>query len=205
MHDRPRDPVLRLRNRPRGLPALPGRARPPGAGRRGARGARGLPRRRQARRRRGHRPARSTGPGRRGMIEPLDPATAVETVPFVAVEVAATLAGVPRVRRMLVSFAAANGADAGTQAMVGLAASEAMTNAVVHGHRGGVPGFVHVAADVEDGALELVVCDRGHGIRAGTPSDGLGLGLVLIAEVTARFEIREQQPRGTEVWMRFLL
>jgi anti-sigma regulatory factor (Ser/Thr protein kinase) len=138
------------------------------------------------------------------MIEPAE--ATVGTVPFVALEVDPVPASVGRVRRRLMGFATAHGADAVMRSNVGLAVSEAMTNAVVHGHRRGlVPGRIHVAADVEDGALEVVVCDSGNGIRPGTSSTGLGLGLAFIAEITARFEVREQVPRGTEVWMRFVL
>lgn len=107
-------------------------------------------------------------------------------------------------RRLLVAFAAHFGATAAVLADVALAVTEAVTNAVVHAYGPGAPGLIHVIADVEDEALEVLVIDYGIGFRPGH-SDGLGLGLATIASSTARFAISRREPTGTEVWMRFLL
>jgi anti-sigma regulatory factor (Ser/Thr protein kinase) len=85
-----------------------------------------------------------------------------------------------------------------------LAVSEAVGNAVLHAYDEGERGEIHFAADIEDGSLEIVISDDGHGFRSGS-SEGLGLGLGIIANVCADFSIRQRAPRGTEVWMRFLL
>jgi two-component sensor histidine kinase len=63
---------------------------------------------------------------------------------------------------------------------------------------------VHVAADVESAALEVVIADDGHGFQA-APTDGVGLGLSVIASSVADFAMVEREPHGTGIWMRFLL
>ena len=80
-----------------------------------------------------------------------------------------------------------------------------MSNAVRHAYDPGETGRVHVAADVENAALEVVVGDEGHGFRPGHDDTAAGLGLSVIASSTADFGIAQREPRGTEVWMRFLL
>jgi anti-sigma regulatory factor (Ser/Thr protein kinase) len=107
-------------------------------------------------------------------------------------------------RRLLVAFAAHFGASAVVCADVALAVTEAVANVVLHAYEPRAPGLVHVMADVEDDALEVLVIDHGLGLRPGR-SDGLGLGLATIAASTARFAISGRDPTGTEVWMRFLL
>jgi serine/threonine-protein kinase RsbW len=111
---------------------------------------------------------------------------------------------VPETRRLLVEFASHVGAGDNVLRDVALAVTEAVTNVVVHAYEPGAAGLVHVIADIEDGALEVLVIDDGLGFRPG-PSDGLGVGLATIAASTARFAISDRHPSGTEVWMRFLL
>src|SRR4051794_2871776 len=133
-------------------------------------------------------------------------AAVVDVVPFVSFVVSPEPSQVGRVRRSLVAFAAEHGAEAGDQRAIALAVSEAMTNAVVHGRDGHGGGRVHVAADVERDVLEIVVADDGPGLSPRRPApEGLGLGLAFVAAMTTRFEVRDREPRGTEVWMRFVL
>jgi anti-sigma regulatory factor (Ser/Thr protein kinase) len=108
------------------------------------------------------------------------------------------------VRRWVLAFAAEHGAGRVLQGRIGIAVAEAVTNAVVHAYDPSVSGSVEVAVEVEEDDLEVVVADAGRGFRPEEPS-GLGAGLLLIAETSDRFAIRERLPAGIEVWMRFEL
>jgi anti-sigma regulatory factor (Ser/Thr protein kinase) len=125
-------------------------------------------------------------------------------VALVAGDVVAVPESVGLLRGTIGAFAAAHGADGMLMGDIALAVSEAVGNVVLHAYEPGEPGIVHFAADVEDDSLEIVISDEGHGLRSGS-SEGLGLGLGIIASVCADFGIRQVSPHGTEVWMRFLL
>jgi serine/threonine-protein kinase RsbW len=85
-----------------------------------------------------------------------------------------------------------------------LAVTEAVSNAVVHGYRGGRPGVVTVTAEVADAELRVVVRDDGCGLRPRTDSPGPGLGLPLIAEVAESVTVSTgQDGRGTVLRMTF--
>lgn len=126
-------------------------------------------------------------------------------VPLVRVDVEARPESVGEVRRWLIGFATEHGADPDQLSRIGLAVSEAITNAVVHAYPPGSPGQVHVVMDLEDEELEVVVADDGQGLRASLDSYGLGAGLPIVAACSDRFAIRERVPHGIEVWMRFSL
>jgi serine/threonine-protein kinase RsbW len=125
-------------------------------------------------------------------------------VPFVGFDADAVAHSVGVARRRVVAFASDVGADRQLQARVALAVSEAATNVVVHAYREPAPRRLHVAADFEDGDLEIVVADEGEGLRPGR-SPGLGIGLGAIAECCDEFIVREGDPAGVELWMRFLV
>ncbi|HWT93403.1 MAG TPA: ATP-binding protein [Solirubrobacteraceae bacterium] len=112
---------------------------------------------------------------------------------------------VPDARRRLVAFAREHGAADTTVANVALCVSEAVTNAIVHGCRRDPSCAIEIVADALDGAIEIVVLDDGPGLAARVESDGLGLGLGVIAQASARFAIRDRAPHGTELWMCFEL
>jgi anti-sigma regulatory factor (Ser/Thr protein kinase) len=61
---------------------------------------------------------------------------------------------------------------------------------------------LRIAADFEDGDLEVVVADEGEGLRP-RRSPGLGAGLPVIAETCDEFVVREREGGGVELWMRF--
>jgi serine/threonine-protein kinase RsbW len=107
-------------------------------------------------------------------------------------------------RRRITEFASAHGADRRLQADIALAVTEAVANVIIHAYPPGRVGTLAIAADIEEGDLEVVVTDEGEGFRPGT-SPGLGAGLSIIAETATEFAIREHQPRGIELWMRFEL
>jgi anti-sigma regulatory factor (Ser/Thr protein kinase) len=101
-------------------------------------------------------------------------------------------------------FALQAGAESRQVDAVRLASSEALTNAVLHAYRT-EPGSVYVTAAVVAEELWVLVADDGCGLepRAGRP--GLGLGLGLIAQLSAELAIVPRASGGTEVRMRFNL
>jgi len=123
-------------------------------------------------------------------------------VPRVSLDAEAIAGSVSDARRRIVAFAAELGADRDLQARVALAVSEAATNVVVHAYPDAGPRPLHVAADFEEGDLEVVVADQGEGLRT-RRSPGLGAGLGIIAETCDEFVVREREPAGVELWMRF--
>jgi serine/threonine-protein kinase RsbW len=133
-----------------------------------------------------------------------DRVTARASANVFAVTIEAVPASVGPLRRAVSSFAAVHGASPAIRADIALAVSEAVTNAVLHGYGGGREGAqIHVIADYEDSAIEIVVADDGIGLNSEVDSDGLGLGLGLIATTAGRFSARAREPTGTEIWMRF--
>ena len=123
-------------------------------------------------------------------------------VPFVGFDAEAVAHSVGVARRRVAAFASEIGADRQLQARVALAVSEAATNVVMHAYRGAAARRLHVVADFEDGDIEVVVVDEGEGLRPGR-SPGLGVGLGAIAECCDEFIVREGDPAGVELWMRF--
>ena len=108
---------------------------------------------------------------------------------------------IPRIRRAIIEFAEKHGyADPES---VGLAATEAATNAVLHAYVGAEPGDVRAVACAEPDRLVVVVRDwgRGMGPRLNTP--GLGLGLPTIATLTAALDVEAADGAGTLLRMQF--
>jgi serine/threonine-protein kinase RsbW len=110
---------------------------------------------------------------------------------------------VPAFRHRAAAFAAERGAGPDLVHDVVLAVSEATTNAVKHAYGAAPDGRVELSASAEDGWLTLRVGDRGRGFGE-KPSDGLGLGLVIIAGLCDDLKI-VQEGSGTQVVMRFVL
>jgi anti-sigma regulatory factor (Ser/Thr protein kinase) len=112
---------------------------------------------------------------------------------------------VPAARSALVDFARAAGADDEQLEAIQLAASEAITNAVIHAYERGHKGEVQVNASYVEDELWLLISDSGHGLRPRPESPGLGLGLVLVAQLADEFQILSRGSGGTELRMRFNL
>lgn len=125
-------------------------------------------------------------------------------VPVLVGDLPAEPASVRKMRRAIRSFAAAQGAEGTLLDDIARAVSEAVGNVVMHAYPAGTSGDVHVAAEVVDHVLDVVVSDDGHGLRLGE-SPGMGLGLGMIAASSADFRIAQRVPQGTQVWMRFVL
>jgi anti-sigma regulatory factor (Ser/Thr protein kinase) len=123
----------------------------------------------------------------------------VGIVPYIAFDLAADAESVGGARRTVADFATENGASVEIVERVRLAVTEAINNAVTH-----AGGSIHVAADIEDGDLEVVVADEGPGFLPGE-SPGFGLGLLVIERSCDVFLVRNRIPQGVEVWMRFWL
>lgn len=110
---------------------------------------------------------------------------------------------VPELRRRAARFAAEQGLSEDLVADVALAVSEAVTNAVKYANARGGKGVVELSASRGKSWLEVRVRDRGEVFGKGS-ADGLGLGLTIIARLSAELKI-VQEGDGTEVRMRFRL
>jgi serine/threonine-protein kinase RsbW/stage II sporulation protein AB (anti-sigma F factor) len=167
----------------------------------------------------------ATGPVARvfaisGFNDELEPAVLSGAGPGVAREELATVPAADRfnavypaeppsvssIRHSLSDYARALGVSDEVVSAAGLAVSEATTNAVVHAYADSPElGSVAVQAGIDGGMLWVTVCDEGRGMRPRPDSPGLGLGLPLIAQMAASFEVHERDSGGTEVRMRFAL
>jgi serine/threonine-protein kinase RsbW len=112
-------------------------------------------------------------------------------------------ASVPELRRGAARFAAEQGLSKEMVADIALAVSEAVTNAVKYANARGGEGVVELSASRGEDWLEVKVRDRGEAFGRGS-ADGLGLGLTIIARLSAELKI-VQEGDGTEVSMRFPL
>jgi serine/threonine-protein kinase RsbW len=123
--------------------------------------------------------------------------------PSLEVSEPASPEAIARLRHAAHAFAASHGAEDRLLDDIGLAVSEAATNAVKYAYEPTGQGRVHLNGSAGDGWLELIVVDRGRGFREGD-SGGLGLGLSIIAELATELTV-EQAATGTTVSMRFAL
>lgn len=112
---------------------------------------------------------------------------------------------VPAARKAISDFARSAGVSGDRLEAVQLAASEAITNAVMHAYERPDLGEVQVSASYLEDELWLLVNDTGHGMRPRENSPGLGLGLALIAQMADEFQIMSRGASGTELRMRFNL
>ncbi len=116
----------------------------------------------------------------------------------------AIAASVPVARRELTDYALRAGAHPEQLEAVRLAASEALTNVVVHAYRG-YAGRIYVNADLAGDELWICIGDDGAGLQSEYKSPGLGVGLALIAQASDGLTIVNRGSGGTEVRMRFRL
>lgn len=112
-------------------------------------------------------------------------------------------------RARLASFAQAHVGCEAPLADLELAASEAITNVVLHAYRDrDRPGTVTagISTDSTAGRVEVVVTDGGSGMAERPDSPGAGLGLSIIAMVSDQVTIRPGPTgAGTDVRMIFAL
>jgi anti-sigma regulatory factor (Ser/Thr protein kinase) len=84
-----------------------------------------------------------------------------------------------------------------------LATTEALSNVVRHAYGDDDRGDVELEASIAGGALHITVRDFGLGPRAHLASEGLGLGLALMASLARHVVIDVETGRGTEVRLEF--
>jgi anti-sigma regulatory factor (Ser/Thr protein kinase) len=101
-------------------------------------------------------------------------------------------------------FALAAGASGQQLDAIRLAASEAITNVVLHAYPG-PGGMVHVSTSYLPDELWVLIADDGQGMRPGSYGRGLGLGLAVIAQLADEFQIVRRASGGTQLEMRFRL
>jgi serine/threonine-protein kinase RsbW len=107
---------------------------------------------------------------------------------------------VPTTRHDVIRFAEGRGMD--DAAAVGLAVTEAVSNAIVHAYRDGPVGVVEVTAQDADDHLLVVVRDFGAGLAPRFDSPGMGVGLPLISTLAQDVQV-ERLADGTVVTMTF--
>lgn len=110
-------------------------------------------------------------------------------------------------RRALVAYAESNGASAQQCDDIALAASEALSNVVVHAYaRRAEPGDIQLEAWMQGDALHVTVCDDGLGLAPRLDSPGLGLGLAIIGHVCDELMIENRDGEaGARVRMSFAI
>jgi serine/threonine-protein kinase RsbW len=128
-----------------------------------------------------------------------------ETTEDFVVRLPAVDASVPRARRAIAQACRELGAGESLCAKIALAASEALTNAVLHAFPHGGPGEMTAAVRREGGELQLIVADNGRGLVTRSDSPGMGMGLGIIAEISDRLSIVADRREGTEIHMWFAL
>jgi anti-sigma regulatory factor (Ser/Thr protein kinase) len=111
---------------------------------------------------------------------------------------------VPQARRSVTHWLSALSADLLMSGDIGLAVSEACTNAVHHGYRGASPGAFRVRAESAGEEVCVTVSDDGGGVMPRSDSPGLGLGLPLMGLLADELQIATADGgTGTIVSMRF--
>jgi serine/threonine-protein kinase RsbW/stage II sporulation protein AB (anti-sigma F factor) len=110
-------------------------------------------------------------------------------------------------RRRIVAFATEEGVPAQLVNDLGLASSEALTNAAVHAFRDRASvGLLTASIKVDSaaGRITVLVADDGAGMTPRADSPGLGLGLPLVAKLARLLTIRPgTNGLGTQVCMTF--
>jgi serine/threonine-protein kinase RsbW len=84
-----------------------------------------------------------------------------------------------------------------------LAVSEAVTNVVLHAHRGDQERGMRVVACARETGLVVVVRDYGVGMSPNPNSPGPGLGLSVIGALAAEVNIERPDDGGTRIRIRF--
>ena len=123
-------------------------------------------------------------------------------VPDVELRVEARAENVAVVRHELSPYLRGLGVDRELLSDVLLAVTEACANVVVHAYEGG-PGSIDVTAWRSGQEVQIVVRDRGGGMRPRVDSPGLGLGLPVMMALASAVAIRPAEGGGTEVALAF--
>ncbi len=108
---------------------------------------------------------------------------------------------VPQIRHAMIAFARDHGYEDG--GAIGLAVTEAVTNAVLHAYPDGEPGDLRAVACADRDQFVVVVRDWGTGMCPRLDTPGLGLGLPTIATLTSSFDVEAADGAGTLLRMHF--
>ena len=84
------------------------------------------------------------------------------------------------------------------------AVSEAVTNCIVHGYRGG-EGWITVSCKTDDSSLHIEISDDGRGIEDVTTlpdEERSGMGFTIMQTFMSDFSVRSAAGKGTKVTMR---
>jgi serine/threonine-protein kinase RsbW/stage II sporulation protein AB (anti-sigma F factor) len=108
---------------------------------------------------------------------------------------------VSSLRKAAQAFASEHGIT--DDSAVGLAVSEAATNAVLHAYPDGDDGEIRLVCCAYPDRLVVVVRDWGTGMRPRPDSPGLGLGLPTIATLCGGFDVEAADGAGTLLRMQF--
>lgn len=129
-----------------------------------------------------------------GKSEPLDPLSSVSLTLDATVENAAVA------RRAVAGEARRAGLAEPVTAAAQVVVTESFTNAARHAYSAG-PGRVRIHAHADDEGITVAVRDQGDGIRPHPREPGRigGLGLLLIAALARRVQLRRLPGGGTEV------
>jgi anti-sigma regulatory factor (Ser/Thr protein kinase) len=126
----------------------------------------------------------------------------------VRLQLQATPAEVPLARASITRLCERLGLAAALTYDIRLAVTEACSNCALHAYDGsaGSPTY-SLDARVENGALRIVVSDRGVGVdnSRGERDDGLGYGLRVIRQLASSSSVSKRPGGGTRVVMRFAL
>lgn len=141
--------------------------------------------------------ATSNGSGRFGRVA-WAPAEGTE----VSLDVPAHPEYVSLVRHTLGGIAGPLGMDEEAVAGMRLAVTEACTNVVRHAYPDR-PGPMEVRVRTGPEAVQVVVRDRGQGLRPRATADSLGVGLPLIAALTDEMRVAAPPDGGTLLAMSF--
>jgi anti-sigma regulatory factor (Ser/Thr protein kinase) len=131
----------------------------------------------------------------------------VPAAPSPRVSYPAVAEAVSAARKDVVRIARDAGASESELVDMGLAVSEAATNAILYAESSpGTPGETFAVSTACDGSLFTVwVIDDGRGFEPAVPSTGLGWGLGLMGRLCERFVIGVLSDGRTQVEMRFEL
>ncbi len=108
------------------------------------------------------------------------------------------------VRQVLAGLAEAVGVQASELNDISTAVTEACNNVVLHAY-GGAEGPLEIEVYAGPTAVEVMVRDRGTGIKPRVPhtEETAGIGLAVMQALCERVDFRGSEETGTEVWMAF--
>jgi anti-sigma regulatory factor (Ser/Thr protein kinase) len=140
----------------------------------------------------------------RSRLTKYSPSSIDRDTPSVRESFPAVAESVSIARRAITGCAEQAGAGPEQVQAIELAVSEALTNVVLYAYPWRT-GEIHVTARVAGNELWVLIADNGCGLHSGRDTDGLGLGLALISQLTDGFSVVGRSSGGTELRLRFSL